>query len=314
MGIRQLSSRAMSVLHRLLLSLTWITLGALVGQVEAAQICGDVGTHSAKGTTFYMGNFFFKAPSTFPLCADFCKKDYPRCKSFRYSYYSDAGAQYCEFFPEFLETFFISDNTQPYYYYDVDCAFPSYAVAETLTQLTTATIALSTTTSVSVNTTTTTLLSTSTATSTSTRISTSTTTITTTNTALATATRFATSISTSTLLIPTTQRFTALSTSTRLTSVSTLVVPSIQRITIISTIIRPTTQTLVQTIRSTVTAGPNLRNIPASTVYVTVYRTSTIITTFISVSAKVATYTSRTTTTVVQPTYVTQTITTTVTT
>ncbi|KAF9736498.1 hypothetical protein PMIN01_04277 [Paraphaeosphaeria minitans] len=232
----------MSVLHRLLLSLTWITLGALVGQVEAAQICGDVGTHSAKGTTFYMGNFFFKAPSTFPLCADFCKKDYPRCKSFRYSYYSDAGAQYCEFFPEFLETFFISDNTQPYYYYDVDCAFPSYAVAETLTQLTTATIALSTTTSVSVNTTTTTLLSTST------------TTITTTNTALATATRFATSISTSTLLIPTTQRFTALSTSTvlvpttqRLTSVSTLVVPSIQRITIISTIIRPTTQTLVQT-------------------------------------------------------------------
>lgn len=49
-----------------------------------------------------MGNFFFKAPSVFALCADFCKRDYPRCKSFRYSYYSDADSQYCEFFPEFL--------------------------------------------------------------------------------------------------------------------------------------------------------------------------------------------------------------------
>ncbi|KAK7192303.1 hypothetical protein PSPO01_01875 [Paraphaeosphaeria sporulosa] len=231
----------MSSLHRLLLSLAWVTLGPLVGLVEAGQICGDIGTHNAAGTTYYMGNFFFRAPPTFALCADFCKKDFPRCKSFRYSYYSDADAQYCEFFPEFLETFFVSDNSQPYYYYDVDCAFPSYASTETVTQLTTATIALSTTTSVSVNTTTMTLLSTSTIT------------MTTTDTVLATATRFATSTSTSTLLVPTPQRATALTTSTvlvpntqRFTSTSTLVVPTVQRTTIVSTIIRPTTQTLTQ--------------------------------------------------------------------
>ncbi|KAJ4355388.1 uncharacterized protein N0V89_003404 [Didymosphaeria variabile] len=86
-----------------------------------------------------MGNFFFKAPSTFALCADFCKNDYPTCKSFRYSYYSDTNSQYCEFFPDYLENFFIADDTQPYYYYDVDCAFPTYAVSvtETVTSTTT---------------------------------------------------------------------------------------------------------------------------------------------------------------------------------
>jgi hypothetical protein len=92
----------MTIIHRSLSSLAWVTIGFLVKWVEAAQICGDVGTYDYAGTTYYMGNFFFKAPSTFSLCADFCKKDYPRCKSFRYSYYSDADAQYCEFFPDFL--------------------------------------------------------------------------------------------------------------------------------------------------------------------------------------------------------------------
>ncbi|KAF2439114.1 hypothetical protein P171DRAFT_490550 [Karstenula rhodostoma CBS 690.94] len=60
-----------------------------------------------------MGNFFYKAPSTFALCADFCKNDFPQCKSFRYSYYSDADSQYCEFFPAYAETYFISDSSQP---------------------------------------------------------------------------------------------------------------------------------------------------------------------------------------------------------
>jgi hypothetical protein len=44
-----------------------------------------------------MGNFFYKASSTFALCADFCKND-QRCRSFRYSYFADADGQYCEFF------------------------------------------------------------------------------------------------------------------------------------------------------------------------------------------------------------------------
>ena len=77
-------------------------LGLFVPRNDAGQICGDIGTHNYTGITYYMGNFFFKAPSTFALCADFCKNDYPRCKSFRYSYYSDADAQYCEYFPDWL--------------------------------------------------------------------------------------------------------------------------------------------------------------------------------------------------------------------
>lgn len=72
-------------------------------------MCGDVGTHNYTGTTFYMGNFFFKAPSTFALCADFCKQDNPRCKSFRYSYYSDADSQYCEFFADNVYVFSLSN-------------------------------------------------------------------------------------------------------------------------------------------------------------------------------------------------------------
>lgn len=73
-----------------------------VQQAISARICGSIGKHDYSGTTFYMGNFFFKAPSTFALCAGFCQNDYPRCKSFRYSYFSDADAQYCEFFPDWL--------------------------------------------------------------------------------------------------------------------------------------------------------------------------------------------------------------------
>jgi hypothetical protein len=83
--------------------LAWITTGLLVKWAEASQVCGDVGTFDYAGnTTYYMGNFFFKAPSTFAFCADFCKKDFPQCKSFRYSYDMEADAQYCEFFPAYL--------------------------------------------------------------------------------------------------------------------------------------------------------------------------------------------------------------------
>ncbi|KAJ4290385.1 hypothetical protein N0V90_010601 [Kalmusia sp. IMI 367209] len=45
-----------------------------------------------------MGNFFYKAPTTLALCGDFCKKDYPRCRSFRYTDDAEAYSQYCEFF------------------------------------------------------------------------------------------------------------------------------------------------------------------------------------------------------------------------
>jgi len=44
-----------------------------------------------------MGNFFWKGPTTFALCALYYKKDAPKCKSFQYSYFSDATGQYCEF-------------------------------------------------------------------------------------------------------------------------------------------------------------------------------------------------------------------------
>lgn len=88
--------------HQFLCLLSWAIVGLLVRRSEADQICGEIGTNAYNGTTYYMGNFFFKAPSTFALCSDFCKNDYPRCKSFRYSYYSDADSQYCEFFPDWL--------------------------------------------------------------------------------------------------------------------------------------------------------------------------------------------------------------------
>jgi len=66
--------------------------------LAANNICGTVGIHDPDKISYYMGNFFYKGPTTFALCASYCKKDVPRCKSFRYSYYSDAAAQYCEFF------------------------------------------------------------------------------------------------------------------------------------------------------------------------------------------------------------------------
>jgi hypothetical protein len=66
--------------------------------IFAVIICGEIGIHNDSRISYYMGNFFYKGPATFALCALYCKKDTGRCKSFRYSYYSDAAAQYCEFF------------------------------------------------------------------------------------------------------------------------------------------------------------------------------------------------------------------------
>jgi hypothetical protein len=71
---------------------------ALSSSVLAANICGTIGIHNGTKISYYMGNFFYKGPTSFALCALYCKKDTGRCKSFRYAYYSDAAGQYCEFF------------------------------------------------------------------------------------------------------------------------------------------------------------------------------------------------------------------------
>ena len=81
--------------------LAWATLGLLVRWSEAQSDCGVVGSFNQSITNFYMGNFFYNAASTFALCADVCQND-SNCLSFRYSYYSDANAQYCEFFPQYV--------------------------------------------------------------------------------------------------------------------------------------------------------------------------------------------------------------------
>ncbi|KAF2261296.1 hypothetical protein CC78DRAFT_608422 [Lojkania enalia] len=138
--------------HPLLLATTLIALS----NIAKAAVCGDRGSHDFSKQSFYMGNFFFGAPSTFSLCADFCKKDAPRCKSFRYSYYSDANSQYCEYFENYMtrmesqtrkreqvatvmqiprltttsnepSTWFTPQSDEPYYYFDMDCiGFPEY--------------------------------------------------------------------------------------------------------------------------------------------------------------------------------------------
>lgn len=68
---------------------------SLVCSASAASICGTLGYHNETTLSFYMGNFFYSAPSIFTLCAALCKKDM-RCRSFRYS--GDANNQYCEYF------------------------------------------------------------------------------------------------------------------------------------------------------------------------------------------------------------------------
>lgn len=60
-------------------------------------MCGTTGSHDPVKYGWYMGNFFYNGLTSFTLCSSFCLKD-SRCKFFRYSYWSDADAQYCEFF------------------------------------------------------------------------------------------------------------------------------------------------------------------------------------------------------------------------
>jgi hypothetical protein len=73
---------------------------ALATHVFAANICGSVGIHNDTKIDYYMGDFFYKGPniSIVTLCASWCKKDAPKCKAFRWSYYADSASQYCEFF------------------------------------------------------------------------------------------------------------------------------------------------------------------------------------------------------------------------
>ncbi|KAF1921590.1 hypothetical protein BDU57DRAFT_563622 [Ampelomyces quisqualis] len=101
--------------------------------VSAANICAVKGMHDTEKLSFYMLNFFSKGPSTFALCASWCKNDSAKCKSFRYSYWSDAAAQYCEFFEYGLEGNITADSNSPYWYYDIGCAFPTYAAGGTVT-------------------------------------------------------------------------------------------------------------------------------------------------------------------------------------
>jgi hypothetical protein len=73
------------------------TFLSLATSAIAATICGTKGTDSTN-ISFYMSSAVYKGPTAFALCASYCKNDPGRCKSFRYSYWSDAAAQYCEFY------------------------------------------------------------------------------------------------------------------------------------------------------------------------------------------------------------------------
>jgi len=79
-----------------------VTVILLISNASAAMICGLRGTHNFNKLTLIYGNFFYNGPATFSLCASYCRRDPTKCKSFRYSYWDDANAQYCEFFGEGL--------------------------------------------------------------------------------------------------------------------------------------------------------------------------------------------------------------------
>ncbi|RMZ71075.1 hypothetical protein GMOD_00005575 [Pyrenophora seminiperda CCB06] len=130
----------MPILLHLLLALS--THFAL--PISAESLCGQRGISNDTLLPVYMGNFFYRGPTTFALCASYCKSAAPTCRSFRYSYWADADAQYCEFFKYKLEGNVTEDDTQPYWYYDIDCAFPPYAETSPSLLTTTATVAIRT--------------------------------------------------------------------------------------------------------------------------------------------------------------------------
>jgi N-acetylneuraminic acid mutarotase len=69
----------------------------LVFTTAQSLICGTLGYHDNNNISYYGGNFFYGTQSSFTICAAYCKQD-QSCKGFRYSYWSDSGSQYCEFF------------------------------------------------------------------------------------------------------------------------------------------------------------------------------------------------------------------------
>jgi hypothetical protein len=87
---------------------TAFTLLAFASSAFAANICGSVGIHNDTKIDYYMGDFFYKGPAIaiVALCASWCKKDTPKCKAFRWSYYADSASQYCEFFDNGLQVQF----------------------------------------------------------------------------------------------------------------------------------------------------------------------------------------------------------------
>ncbi|KAF2851380.1 hypothetical protein T440DRAFT_62170 [Plenodomus tracheiphilus IPT5] len=122
------------MIHKATIPLSFLAfLSYLIASVSAATICGFVGIHDANVLNQYMGNFFYNGPSNFALCAAWCKNDPNNCRSFRYSYYGDANAQYCEFFDSGLDGNVTADNTQPYFYYDIGCGFPDFIAPTTVT-------------------------------------------------------------------------------------------------------------------------------------------------------------------------------------
>ncbi|KAF2732910.1 hypothetical protein EJ04DRAFT_577988 [Polyplosphaeria fusca] len=109
---------------------------ALLPFLSQAQTCCKKGFHNFDKKQPYMGNFFYNSPSIFGLCASFCRADAnSRCKSFRFSFWDDAGTQYCEFFDQYIDqAWYTANEGSNYYYCDIDCTgYPAFAVVSTST-------------------------------------------------------------------------------------------------------------------------------------------------------------------------------------
>ncbi|KAF2995668.1 hypothetical protein E8E13_002164 [Curvularia kusanoi] len=114
-----------------------------IGRAAQGPICGTLGYHD-DSISYYGGNFWYGTGSTFTVCAAFCKND-PTCDAFRYSYWSDSGSQYCEFFDVPIDANFTADSTSPYYYYDVGCNFPPFGTPVTVTSTLTTSLSFTST-------------------------------------------------------------------------------------------------------------------------------------------------------------------------
>ena len=74
-----------------------ILLASVSSAVAQGSNCGTLGNHNELSYPNYMGNYFYHGLTSFALCTIYCQRD-ARCEAFRYSYWSDADSQYCEFF------------------------------------------------------------------------------------------------------------------------------------------------------------------------------------------------------------------------